>query len=171
MQLLVWFFLLKKFKLIHITCIFYVEVVKLSKSWELEGFSVISGQYRHSIDDKGRVSVPVKFREELGSSLMITRAPDEHCLHVYAMSTWQEILINVKKNSACGKANSYYLRTFIGGAIEVETDKMGRISIPNYLREYAELGKDMIFLGLIDKVEIWDCKVYSDYLINGRPDV
>ncbi|MBD1371313.1 division/cell wall cluster transcriptional repressor MraZ [Hazenella sp. IB182357] len=114
------------------------------------------GEYRHSIDDKGRLIVPAKFRDGLGESFVITRGLD-HCLFVYPRSEWT-ILEQKLKALPFTKADARkFTRFFFSGASEADIDKQGRALIPNPLREFATLKKECVIIGVSTRIEIW-CK-------------
>ena len=118
------------------------------------------GEYHHSIDSKGRITVPVKLRDELGEGYVITRAPDG-CLWILDAKQWEkidELLDNLPQLSTA--AARQISRFMLAGACDGEVDKQGRLLIPNHLREYAGLTKDMVFAGVGKRVEIWDEERY-----------
>ena len=112
------------------------------------------GEYNHTIDTKGRLIVPAKFREQLGEAFVITKGNDG-CLAIYTNEAWETFLGKITKlpNS---KNTREYIRVFVSSAETVEIDKQGRILIPAGLRDYAGLAKDVVLAGVIDKVEVWD---------------
>lgn len=111
------------------------------------------GEYNHSIDAKGRIIIPSKFRESLGETFVLTLGLDG-CLFVYPNSEWESFL--TKLNSLPGSKEARQLqRYFLAGATECEVDKQGRILIPTKLRNAAALDKDVIFVGVLSKIEIW----------------
>ena len=111
------------------------------------------GEYNHSIDAKGRIIIPSKFRESLGDTFVLTLGLDG-CLFVYPNSEWESFL--TKLNSLPGSKEARQLqRYFLAGATECEVDKQGRILIPTKLRNAAALDKDVIFVGVLSKIEIW----------------
>lgn len=112
------------------------------------------GQYEHSIDVKGRTIIPVKYREELGESFVVTRGLDG-CLYLYPAAAWQEFADKLKSLPSNLK-NRQVQRQFLSKAMEVSLDKQGRILIPAMLRELAGLEKDIAFVGMMNHVEIWD---------------
>ena len=112
------------------------------------------GEYEHTIDAKGRVILPVKFRDELGPKFVVTRGL-EGCLSVYTMEAWMRLAGSLKKLRASKENVRAFKRFVFGSAAEVEFDKQGRILIPATLRAYAKLVKDVTVLGTGDKVEIW----------------
>lgn len=120
------------------------------------------GEFSHALDEKGRMIVPVKFREGLGTSFVITRGLDK-CLFVYPMKEW-EILENKLKSLPMTRSDArQFVRFFFSGATECELDKQGRILIPATLRSYADLNRDCVVLGVSNRVEIWSQQIWSDY--------
>ena len=125
------------------------------------------GEYNHSIDTKGRVTVPVKFREQLGESFIVTKGLDG-CLWVFASAQWEEFSGKLRQLPVANKDARKFSRFFLAGASEAETDKMGRILIPQVLRDYAKLEKDVTLVGTGNRVEIWDkalwesCSTFED---------
>lgn len=120
------------------------------------------GEYRHSIDNKGRVAVPSKFRSTLQNGVIVTRGLD-HCLFIYEKSEWE---IFAKKLIALPVAQSNsraFVRLMLAGAMEVEIDAQGRILLPDYLCEYASLKKQSVIAGLYNRVEIWDEANWQKY--------
>ncbi len=112
----------------------------------------LSGQYMHTIDDKNRLFVPAKHREQLGESFMITHLVDK-CLSVYSMEEWENL---TEKISALPQVKARdVLRFVFASAVEVQPDKQGRVVIPQELREYAQLEKNVVFIGAAKHAEIW----------------
>ncbi len=121
---------------------------------------IFRGRYQHSLDDKGRVAIPQRFRESLESqeknvSLVVTVEPDE-CLVVYPESAWRELEEKVSSLPQMNEDLKTYLRFTIGWATDVQPDRQGRILIPQPLREFAHLERDVWFVGLLNKFEIWN---------------
>ncbi len=112
------------------------------------------GEYNHTIDAKGRLIVPAKFREELGEAFVITNGNDG-CLNIYTEEAWETFLGKLKLLPNNRDTRSI-VRKFVSQANRVELDKQGRILIPTVLRDYAELDKDVVLAGAIDKIEVWD---------------
>lgn len=112
------------------------------------------GQYEHAIDTKGRTIIPAKYREELGESFVVTRGLDG-CLYLYPAADWQ-IFVDKLSHLPSNLKNRQIQRQFLSKAIEVVLDKQGRILIPALLRELAGLEKDIVFVGMMNHVEIWD---------------
>jgi MraZ protein len=126
----------------------------------------LNGEYKITLDDKGRLSLPSRIRAALEDQVhMLTKGPDG-CLWLYPMAEWEKLMEKVRSASTAFSAEFRALRRrLIGPAQEVEIDKAGRIAIPQTLREYAELVRDCIVLGQDDFVEIWDAgrhRLYDD---------
>ena len=112
------------------------------------------GEYNHTIDAKGRLIVPTKFREQLGEAFVITKGNDG-CLAIYTNEAWETFLGKIQTLPANNHIRTY-VRNIVGSSVEVVTDKQGRILVPGNLREHAGLDKDVGLVGVIDKVEVWD---------------
>ena len=112
------------------------------------------GEYNHSVDAKGRLIVPSKFREQLGNEFVVTKGLDG-CLFVYDKKSWEEFETKLQSLPLMNKEARKFVRFFQSGANEVEVDKQGRILLPVPLREYAALGKDVVLIGMAGRVEIW----------------
>ena len=120
------------------------------------------GEFTHSLDTKGRVAVPVKFRGKIGSNAIITRGLDR-CLFVFTSQEWESLaqkLISLPLAQANSRA---FARLMLAGAMDVEVDKQGRVLIPDYLREYAGLKKEIVVAGLYNRIEIWDRESWKTY--------
>lgn len=118
------------------------------------GISMFMGQYHHNLDNKGRIIIPAKFRDELGSIIVVTRGLDG-CLSVYTVSQWQTIYEQLIKLPNTKRESRMYLRTFMANAAECEFDNQGRILLPPSLIKTADLSKECIVIGAGDHVEIW----------------
>ncbi|QQR60855.1 division/cell wall cluster transcriptional repressor MraZ [Candidatus Uhrbacteria bacterium] len=120
------------------------------------------GEYHHTLDEKGRMSVPVKFRASLAEGAVVTRGLDRS-LFLYPKSEWQtlaEKLASLPFGQADTRA---FARLMLAGAMEVEVDKSGRVLLPEYLREYAALDKSVVVAGLYNRLEIWDEATWKEY--------
>ena len=115
---------------------------------------MIMGEYNHSIDTKGRLIIPSKFREELGDEFVVTKGLDG-CLFVFPNSEWQAFEEKLKKLPLTNKSARQFARFFVAGATPCELDKQGRILLPQTLREFAGLEKDVVLTGMLNRVEIW----------------
>jgi len=113
------------------------------------------GEYLHTVDNKGRVALPARFREILGPRFVIARGLDK-CLVVYPSEEWALVLSAVRSLPQNQKDARAYARYLLSGACEVEPDRQGRILLPQPLREYAGLGKDVYILGVGNRAEVWD---------------
>jgi len=128
------------------------------------------GEYQHSIDVKKRLALPAKFRKELGKSVVVTRG-FENCLVVYTKDQWKKVMEKLE-NLSTGRAETRKLtRAILGGAIEVSLDKLGRILVPDYLKKYAGLKKNVIICGLSNKLEIWDGTKWESYRKKAELDI
>ncbi|GGF82809.1 division/cell wall cluster transcriptional repressor MraZ [Paenibacillus aceti] len=120
------------------------------------------GEYQHSIDEKGRIIIPAKFRDLLGSSFVITRGLDQ-CLFVYPMQEWEQLEQKLKTLPLMKSDARAFTRFFFSGATECEWDKQGRVNIPGNLRQYAGLEKECVVLGVSNRVEIWSRSTWTQY--------
>ena len=120
------------------------------------------GEFHHSIDNKGRLIVPVKFRENLGETFVITRGLDQ-CLFGYPLSEWAAIEDKLKGLPLTKKDARAFTRFFFSGATESEIDKQGRINIPSTLLQYAKLEKECVILGVSSRIEIWSKSIWEEY--------
>ena len=112
------------------------------------------GEYNHTIDAKGRLIVPSKFRESLGDTFVVTKGLDG-CLFVYDNEEWTAFEEKLKALPITNKEARQFVRFFLAGAAEVEVDKQGRILVPNILREFAQINKDVVLIGVASRIEIW----------------
>ncbi len=120
------------------------------------------GEYLHSIDVKGRIIVPAKFRDDLGEKFIVTKGLD-NCLFVYSKEEWQNLETKLKGLPFTDKDVRAFARFFFAGATECEVDKQGRINIPQNLRDYAELTKEVYAIGVSSRVELWDKSKWETY--------
>lgn len=119
------------------------------------------GQYNHSVDAKGRLIVPVKFREQLGEDFVVTKGLDG-CLFVYPNEEWTSIESRFREMPLTTKDARKFSRFFFAGAAQCEVDKQGRILIPAVLREFAELKKDVVLVGVLNRIEIWSVERWEN---------
>ncbi|WP_280769089.1 division/cell wall cluster transcriptional repressor MraZ [Salipaludibacillus daqingensis] len=120
------------------------------------------GEHHHNIDDKGRMIVPAKFREELGSTFVVTRGMDK-CLFVYPEEEWKQLEQKLKSLPFTKKDARAFTRFFFSGAAECELDKQGRVNIASTLRSYAKLEKECVIIGVSNRVEIWSKAIWEEY--------
>ncbi len=120
------------------------------------------GEYQHSLDSKGRLIVPAKFRDDLGDIFIITKGLD-NCLFVYPKSEWIILEEKLKLLPLTRKDARAFVRFFFSGATECELDKQGRILIPINLREHCKIDKDAVIIGVSNRVEIWSKEEWESY--------
>ena len=120
------------------------------------------GEYQHSVDAKGRLIVPAKFREALGETFVVTRGLD-NCLFGYPMDEWRKLEEKLKGLPMTKKDTRAFARFFFSGATEVEIDKQGRINIPSTLMQHAHLVKECVVLGVSNRIEIWAKDAWETY--------
>lgn len=123
---------------------------------------MLIGEYQHSIDTKGRVSVPVKFRTELGSSAIVTKGLDS-CLFLYPKGEWEVMAQKLASLPVSSSNARAFARMMLSGAMEVEIDKQGRALLPAYLRDYAGIKGETVMAGVFNRVEIWEKKAWGEY--------
>ena len=120
------------------------------------------GEYSHSIDPKKRLAVPSKFRAELKNKVVVTRGLDK-CLFIYPMKVWEKLAGKLGTMPVGESGTRSFIRIMLAGATDVEVDKQGRILIPDYLKAYAGLNKNVVIAGLYNRLEIWDEKKWKEY--------
>lgn len=120
------------------------------------------GEFLHTIDNKGRLIIPAKFRELLGRSSYVTKGLD-NCLFLYPENEWQSFVEKLQKLPVSQPKAREFVRLFFSGAVEGEFDKQGRILLPANLREYAVLDKDTVVVGVMNRIEIWDAAKWKEY--------
>ncbi len=128
------------------------------------------GEYKHTIDTKKRLALPAKFRKELGPSVVITRWFD-NCLIVFSEKEWQTVSDKLGKLPSSQAEARGLSRVLLGGAMLVDLDNLGRILIPEYLKRYAELKKDVVICGLFNRLENWDENKWHIYKTQIEKDV
>ncbi len=129
---------------------------------------MMSGELPYTIDQKGRMSFPQRFRDILGDRFMLTRGADRR-LVAYSESDWQELMLKISAMHE-GRQKEILKQIYIKGAIAVECDKTGRILVPQALREYAGLLKDVYVVGAMDTAEIWDKACYEAFTQSIAPE-
>ncbi len=123
---------------------------------------MFTGEYQHTLDGKGRVIIPSKLRDGLGDRFVITRGLDQ-CLFVYPNSEWVRLEQKLKQLPFTKSDSRAFTRLFFSGAMEVEADRQGRVLIPNNLREYAGIEKEVMFIGVSNRVEVWSEDAWKGY--------
>jgi len=120
------------------------------------------GEYIHTIDEKRRLAIPSKFRKDLGKKAVVTRGI-ENCLVLYPIDTWEKLAEKLSSlPTGRGEARSF-MRLMLAGAMDVSLDNLGRILIPDYLKKYAALKRNVTIIGLANRIEIWNQKTWEQY--------
>lgn len=123
---------------------------------------MLIGEYTHTLDPKKRIALPAKFRKELGKKVVVTRGLD-NCLFVYPMKTWQKVTEKIAQ-LPMGQADTRgFGRFMLAGAVETDVDSIGRILVPDFLKDFAGLQTLVSVIGVHDRVELWDDKVWGGY--------
>ena len=125
------------------------------------------GTYTPKLDDKGRLFLPAKFRDQLAEGLVVTRG-QERCLTVWPQAAFEELARRAQEAPVTVKEARDYTRFLFAGASDETPDKQGRITIPPMLREYAALSKDVVVIGVMNRVEIWDPARWEEYADAGE---
>lgn len=128
------------------------------------------GEHHHSIDDKGRLIIPAKFREELKERFIVTRGI-ENCLFVYPEENWQKIVTKLESLPFTKKDARNFIRFFLSGATVAEFDKQGRINITSPLVNYAGITKDCVIIGTGDRLEIWSQEAWNEYFNSAKDNM
>jgi MraZ protein len=121
------------------------------------------GEYQHSLDSKGRLIIPAKFREELGENAVMTRGLD-NCLFLFPQSEWMVLEEKLKTLPLTKATARQFVRFLFSGATECDLDKQGRITIPQNLRDYAKVDKDVVVIGVSNRIEIWSRDRWEQYM-------
>src|SRR5438477_3358356 len=133
------------------------------------GGVVFLGTHTPRLDDKGRLILPAKFREELAGGVVITKG-QERCLYAFPMPEFQRIAGQLRETPVTNKAARAYSRVFFASAHDEVPDKQGRVTIPGHLREYAGLDRELVVIGASTRVEIWDKQSWDSYLAESEED-
>lgn len=123
---------------------------------------MLIGEYTHTLDDKNRLSLPAKFRKEVGKNLVITPGLDS-CLFVFTEKEWKAISSKLSESSILQSDNRSFNRFMFGGASEVAVDALGRILIPDFLRDRAGLKGKVALVGVQNRIEVWNEKAWNEY--------
>ncbi len=123
---------------------------------------MLIGEYAHSLDPKKRLSLPARFRKELGKKLIVTRGLDQ-CLFVFSAASWKKLAAKFADLSIGSSDTRGFNRFILSGAVEADVDSAGRILIPDFLKQFAHLKIDVVLAGLNDRVEIWDKARWKAY--------
>lgn len=132
---------------------------------------MLIGEYKYTIDTKKRLALPAKFRKELGAEVVITKGGFENCLTVYPVKEWEAQSEKYGKLPESQPEARALARVKLGGAVLAELDQLGRILIPEYLKQYASLDKNVVICGLSNKLEIWDAVKWNAYRDKAEKEV
>ena len=132
--------------------------------------TMLIGEYTHTLDDKSRVSIPAKFRKELGNKVVVTNGLDT-CLFVFSLSAWNRFSEQLASLSFAQGDKRKFSRFMLGGAVEVEVDSIGRVLLPEFLKKFAGLNEKVVITGIHDRVEIWNDRSWAEYKKNVEKDV
>ena len=124
---------------------------------------LLLGTYTPKIDAKGRMALPAKMRSQLGNGLVMARG-QEHCIYLLPVMEFRRIAMQIQRTSMSDKAAREYLRVFLSGASDQTPDKQGRVLVPQMLRDYADLGDDIVVIGVGTRAEIWNRTTWEEYL-------
>jgi MraZ protein len=125
------------------------------------------GEYQHSIDPKKRLAVPSRFRTDLKNRVVVTKGLDK-CLIIYPMKVWEELAGKLGTLPIGESSTRSFVRSMLAGASDSEIDKQGRILIPDFLKEYAGLDKNVVIAGVYNRLEVWDENKWSEYKKNAE---
>lgn len=128
------------------------------------------GEHQHSLDAKGRVILPVRFRDQLEEGAVMARALDG-CLAVYPLSEFSRVAAKLREARERGTLERQAARSFFSGAVEITPDKQGRVAVPQHLRDYAGLERDAIVAGNFDHIEIWDAQRFRERDLVGTASI
>lgn len=123
---------------------------------------MLIGEYKHSIDSKKRLAIPIKFRKEIGNRMVLTRGLDG-CLFLFPIKEWEQLAEKLGKLPLGQQDTRAFVRLLLAGASEVELDQLGRILVPEFLKDYASLKKTIIIAGLFNRLEMWDEDRWNQY--------
>ena len=125
------------------------------------------GEYQHAIDPKKRLALPSKFRKDLGTKVVVTRGLDK-CLFIYPWKTWKELAGKLGTLPMGESGTRSFIRLMLAGATDVDVDKQGRVLLPDYLKEYAGLDKNVTVAGLFNRLEVWDEAKWKAYKVGAE---
>lgn len=132
--------------------------------------NMLIGEYIHTLDPKKRLSMPAKFRKELGKKVVINKG-FEKCLFVYPMKEWQEKVKKTRHLSDGDASERGVARFMFGSAVDTDVDSLGRVLIPDFLKSFAELGEKVVVIGMHNHVELWNEDAWKEYLTRIEHDV
>ena len=120
------------------------------------------GEHKQKMDTKGRVVVPSKFRDELGNQVVVTKGLDEDCLYAFSRESWEVVAEKLNARPMTNMKVRNFNRFFLAGANNLEADKLGRVLVSSALREYALLDKEVVWVGVGNRMEIWDVDKWKE---------
>ncbi len=123
---------------------------------------MLIGEYTHTIDPKKRISIPSKFRKELGKKAVVTRGLD-NCLFVYTLAEWAKVAKKLSELPLGQSQARNFARIMLSGAVDADLDSLGRVLVPDYLKEYADLTNKVVITGVYNRLEIWNEKYWNEY--------
>lgn len=126
---------------------------------------MLLGEYQHSVDDKGRIAIPAKFRKTLARGVVVTRGMDT-CLYLYPLEEWTQFAEKLSRLPINQSNSRAFARLMLAGASNADIDSQGRILIPDYLRQYAGIKSQAVIIGLYNRAEIWDEGCWQQYRTN-----
>lgn len=129
--------------------------------WDRQKYMLI-GEYTHTIDEKNRLSLPAKFRTEMGKKVVLTPGLD-NCIFVFSTTEWKKITEKLSESSMLNADSRSFNRFLLGGAVEAEIDTIGRVLIPDFLKGRAKLNSKVAVVGVQTRVELWDEKAWIEY--------
>jgi len=147
-------------------------VEKSGKVWEKSKIlwkNMFLGEYQYNIDEKKRLALPAHFRRKLGKRIIITRGLDS-CLFLFPLKEWNLLVKKISKLPLAKSDARGFARLMLTGAMEVEFDNLGRILIPDFLKEYASLKKRVIIAGVFNRIEIWDEEKWKEYKLKAEKE-
>ena len=123
---------------------------------------MLIGEYRHTMDEKNRLSLPAKFRKELGKKIIMTRGLDR-CLFIYQLAEWKKFSQKLGALSIGSAEGRGFSRALLGGAMEIDVDASGRMLVPDHLKSYANLSTKVVVAGISNRVELWNEESWNNY--------
>lgn len=123
---------------------------------------MLLGEFKHNMDEKGRVAVPAKFRQAFQGGAIITRGLD-HCLFIFGLNEWENLAKKINDLPLAQANSRAFSRLMLAGAMDVKVDIQGRVLVPDYLREYAGIKKQVVVAGVYNRVELWDEAAWNEY--------
>jgi len=130
---------------------------------------MLIGEYKHTLDPKKRLSLPAKFRKEVGKKVVVTKGLDK-CLFIYPLKQWETISERLAELSMGQSDSRGFNRFMLGGAVESDVDSAGRILIPDFLKDFANLKSKVIVAGIHTRIEVWDEKNWEEYKVRVEKD-